>query len=221
MPEEKPAKSARVPNYSGNSHKNRNSQEEVVTPKDKNVTSVIQGKAIKRKKGLWRKITETFTGDDARSVGSYVLWDIAIPAFKDLVFDIIKNGAERSLYGEVRARGRNDRYGSRSSYDKMFAKSDSRDSRSGRRELSSRARSTHDFGEIVLETRVEAEKVLDTLTELIDQYDVATVNDLYDLVEITGNFTDDKWGWTNLSNARAVRVRDGYLLELPPTESID
>ena len=44
---------------------------------------------------------------------------------------------------------------------------------------------------------------------------MVSVMDLYDLVGITGQYTDNKYGWTNLRNAEPVRTRDGYMLKLP------
>ena len=46
-------------------------------------------------------------------------------------------------------------------------------------------------------------------------YGTVSVADLYDLVGISGNYTDNKYGWTNIRNAEPIRVRDGYMLKLP------
>ena len=73
----------------------------------------------------------------------------------------------------------------------------------------------------MLETRGEAEDVLSRMDELIDTYGVVSVADLYDLVGISCNYTDNKYGWTNLRNAEPVRVRDGYMLKLPKALPID
>ena len=53
------------------------------------------------------------------------------------------------------------------------------------------------------------------MDELIDTYGIVSVADLFDLVGITGNYTDNKYGWKNISNAKAIRVWDGYILSLP------
>ena len=53
------------------------------------------------------------------------------------------------------------------------------------------------------------------MDELIDTYSMVSVADLYDLIGVTGNYTDNKYGWTNIRNAEVVRVREGYLLKLP------
>ena len=57
--------------------------------------------------------------------------------------------------------------------------------------------------------------------ELIDVYGQVTVADLYDLVGVTGNYTDNKYGWTNIRNAETIRVRDGYMLKLPKVLPVD
>ena len=78
-----------------------------------------------------------------------------------------------------------------------------------------RTRTGYNYDDIILETRGEAEEVLERMEELIETYGIVSVADLYDLVGITGNYTDNKYGWTNIRNAEPVRVRDGYMLKLP------
>ena len=69
--------------------------------------------------------------------------------------------------------------------------------------------------DIIIENRGEAEDVLSRMDELIDQYGLVSVADLYDLVGINGNYTDNKYGWFNIRTASVVRVRDGYMIKLP------
>ena len=59
------------------------------------------------------------------------------------------------------------------------------------------------------------------MDELMDTYGLVRVADLYDLVGITGNYTDNKYGWTNIRNAEIVRVRDGYMIKMPRAVPID
>jgi hypothetical protein len=89
------------------------------------------------------------------------------------------------------------------------------------RSISRRARATHDFDEIILPTRVEAEEVIDRMFDIVSQYETATVADLYELVGINSNYTDGKWGWSDFRGAGVSRVRNGYLLDLPRPESLD
>lgn len=201
-------------NYPSNSHKDRESK---VKP-EKNIEKVTSGEVIQRKKPAGSKFKDVFTGEDARSVGSYILFDVFIPALKSMLADATSQGVERILFGDAR-RGANSSGGRQgyTSYNKMYGSKPSNNTR----ELSSRARATHNFGEVILTSRGEAEEVLDRLTALIDTYSVATVSDLYDLVGITGSFTDDKWGWFDLRGSGINRVREGYLINLPQTQPID
>ena len=212
--------------FPGNSHTEKVKKQKQEEDKPvKNVEKVVEGVVVQRKRGWLRRVQGAMTGDDAQTVGAYVLYEVAIPAFRDLIFDIIRNGAERSLYGEIRPSrgsgrglGRNNviNYGSMSR-----PRLDNRDARSDRREISTRARRNHDFGEIIIPDRGEAEEVIDRLVDLIDRFHVATVSDLLELVGVTSDYSDEKWGWYNLASARAIRTRDGYLLDLPRTEPID
>ena len=67
-----------------------------------------------------------------------------------------------------------------------------------------------------MDNRADAEEVLDSMLATIDKYGIVSVADMYDLVGITGNYTDNKYGWTDLRSARIERERDGgYTINLP------
>lgn len=139
--------------------------------------------------------------------------DVLIPAVKKAICDIVKNGVDMILYGES---GRSNRRPSEYvSYDRRYL--DRGDSRFYNAD---RARIGYSYNDIILETRGEAEDVLARMDELIELYGMVSVADLYDLVGITGNYTDNKYGWTNIRNAEPVHVRDGYMLRLPKVTSL-
>ena len=77
------------------------------------------------------------------------------------------------------------------------------------------------YDDIILDTRREAEEVLDRMQDLIDNYGMVSVADLYDLVGINGSYTDNKYGWTHLRSADVQHVREGYLLKLPKALPFD
>lgn len=192
----------------------------------KNIERIVTTEVTRRKKPLGRKFLETFGGGDAQGVGSYILQDVLLPAAKDMVADAVSQGIEKMLFGEARGGGGRPRAGiarkaansTYTSYNK-FAVNPAH--RRDPREVSRRARASHDFDEIILDSRAEAQGVLDQMIMLLNDYDEVTVADLYEMVGTTGSFTDQKWGWTDLRGATVHRVRDGYLLDLPRTEEID
>lgn len=202
--------------YQGNSIKPREPEE----PKPaKKVERIIEGTVVQRKKTLGRKITETFTGDDMHTVWSYVLLEVFVPALKTMISDAASQGVERLLFGDSRPRASSrvsfNRSSSYTPYNNVQSRRDD-----PRKPAPSRTRSS-DPSEIILRTRGEAEDVISGLIMILQQYDVATVSDMYDLVGITGSFTDDKWGWYDLRDARVVKVREGYLVSLPKTSPIE
>ena len=143
---------------------------------------------------------------------------------KDMVADVISQGVERMFLGEARSTSRRPRkqymgsngYISYNRYSPVH-----RDDPPFKPSPSRRVRASHDFDEIFLETRVEAEEVLERLFDLIERYQAATVADLYELVGVQGAYTDRKWGWIDIRGSGITRIRNGYLLDLPRPEALD
>jgi hypothetical protein len=192
---------------------------------DKKIERVVTTEVSRRKKPLGKRFLETFIGGDAKSVAHYVLFDVLLPAAKDTAADAVSQGIERMLFGEVRSTSR--RTGTRpgsgggyTSYNR-YASTAAPARREDPRGISRQARARHDFDEIVLATRVEAEEVIDRMFDLVSQYESVTVRDLYELVGISASYTDDKWGWTDIRGAGVTRIRNGYLLDLPKPDPLD
>lgn len=203
------------------SNRQRSGRQNDKPPVQKKVERVVQSEVTRRKKPLGRRLAETFAGGDARGVWGYVTFDVLIPAAKDAIADAFTQGIERMLFPDSNPRSRGRRRpggGSYVSYDRYSQ----RDRRDDPRSISRRARASHDFDEIILATRVEAEEVIDQLYEIISKYEIVSVADLYNMVGITGNFTDEKWGWDDLRGAGVTRLRNGeYLLDLPKPQPLD
>lgn len=179
------------------------------------VEKITKAVVVTREKPLLMKI---FGGENAHGVGEYVIWDVLIPALKSTLNDIVSNGIELLLYGEPRSKNlRRDRGRTYVSYNSI-----SRRDREERRERPTpRSRSRQNFDDIVIDTKSEAEEVLSKLIDLVDEYDTASVADFHELVDVPGEYTDNKWGWDNLSRASVDRVREGYILNLPRPKQLD
>lgn len=202
--------------YKPNSHKYKAEQAAKQNEQHKKkIEKVVSGTAKTKKKSEMSKFKDIFLSEDVSNVKSYVLMDVLIPAMKKTILDIITTGADMILYGD--ARGSRQRAPSeRVSYRRCY---DQRDDRSIDRV---RTRTGYSYDDIILTNRGEAEEVLSRMDELIDQYGVVSVGDLYDLVGITGTYTDQKYGWTNIRTAEPQRLRDGgYMLKLPKALPID
>lgn len=189
-------------NLPDNSHKSRTEAKD-----EKRAEKVVRGK-VKTKKNELRKLTDIFISEDAANVKHYILLDVIVPSIKKTFYDIVVNSLDMSLFGG--------RSGKRSTADKVSYRDYSSSSRRDERSYSStRTTSGYSYDDIILETRGEAEAVLSRMDEIMEEYDVVRVADLYDLVGVTGEHTDNKYGWTNIRNAEIERVRDGYRIKMP------
>jgi hypothetical protein len=212
--------------FPSNSHQSRTQPAEKAP--EKVILRVVEGDVVRRKRPLGTRIREMFLGDDTKGVAEYVITDVLVPAWKDMVADAVSQGIERMIFGETRPPGR--RGGTRSStfnnntghvnYSRYGSNSNRReDPRSTG--PSRRARATHDFDEIIIPTRREAEEVIEQLDIILEKYESVSVKDLYELVGVDSHYTDEKWGWTELRGASVSRISNGYLLNLPKTEPLD
>lgn len=208
-------------NYPSNSHKARTSPAE--GGEAKKIEKVTVGEVVRRKKPLSKRISELFFGGDAQSAMSYVFMDVLLPALKDMAAEAVSQGVDRIIFGESRTGSRRSggyRPTGQNGYVSYnrFSPTPRDGHREDPREISRRARSSHNFDEIILATRVEAQEVIGRLFDLVSQYESATVADLYELCGVSGQYTDEKWGWTDIRGAGVVRVAGGYLLDLPRPE---
>lgn len=209
--------------YPGNSRELPVKKAEPKIKEEPKAEKVVTGEVIARKKPLHRRFVETFMGGDARGAVDYVVMEVLIPAARDAIADAVSQGVEKIVFGEVKSSRRGSRYVSPSQTSYTRYSSPTRANSYGRPEprMSQRARANHDFKDLVVATRVEAETVLEELDQMIHKYGTASVSNLYNLVGITGDYTDNKWGWNDSRGFDITRVREGYLLDLPKPEPID
>lgn len=199
--------------YKPNSH--RFKEEQKRAEQEKKVEKVVTGPVVTKKKSSLSKFAGEFISEDAKNIKTYVLGDVLIPAIKKALCDIVTDGINMLLYGDTKAGYR------RSPADKVSYSSISRDSRAVRDSRYSSSNSVYSYDDIILTTRGEAETVLDRMDEILYEYKTVSVAELKELVGVTPLFTDNRYGWINLSTAKVVRVREGYMIDLPRAIPID
>jgi hypothetical protein len=205
-----------IPDYPSNREGERKTEPE------KDLKRVTTSDPKRRRKPLRRQFSETFLQGDAKSATQFVIFDVLIPAAKDMIAEAGAEGIRTLLFGENRRRGTTPPQAGPTGYVSYNRYSMGNRPQTGpQRVMSRQARARHDFDEVVLETRGEAEEVIDRLFEVVSRYGVATVADLYELVGIAGSHTDNKWGWSDLRGSGVSRVRGGYLLDLPEPQPVD
>ena len=200
--------------YPDNSYSARERKQDGGSPPNKKLEKVVSGGAKTRKKSEVKKFANIFVPEDAENVKSYILMDVIVPGIKNAIADVVSI----MLFGEAgRLGGRRDK-GSRVSYQKYYD-----DRRDDRRDYGRpRAAAGFEYDDIIFGTRGDADLVLDQLESAIANYGLASVADLYDLAGITcRSYTANKYGWTDIRTAKVVRIRDGYILQLPRTVQIN
>lgn len=197
-----------------NSH---NYNREVLIDEDRKVEKVVTAPVTRKRKSLGRKFVDIFLSEDVGDVKTYLLYDVLVPAIKENIADMVNSAIGMLFFGEARrgGGGRRATNTSRVNYGGYFNGGDDRRDRmprSYRNEAPSRARTD----DIIINSRADAEQVLDEMLELLDVYKQVTVADYYDMLDISSEFTDHKYGWTDLRGVKIVPVRGGgYRLDLP------
>jgi hypothetical protein len=196
--------------------------------KSKEIKKVTTGKVRQKKPSLAQKFTETFIGEDVDNVGNYLFFDVIVPALKNTITDLVSGGIEMLLYGNSGhkrphiGRSGGQSYVSYSGYSSSGNRS--RNSNSRHRDEEPRrpgGKRREDYRDYEFAARGDAEAVLEGLVEVIMNYDEATVRDLNELIGIESNYTDEGYGWTDVRDARVVRTRGGYSIDLPRPRSLD
>lgn len=188
-------------------------------PVDKDIQTVVSTPAVQRKTPLGRRFKSIFFRGEFKGAAKYVVSDVLLPALKNMFVDATSRGAERIVYGESAPRRRSELGRPRFSYNNPV----DRGYRSPRGMLPDQPpipRRRQDIGEIILVSRADAEAVVERLTDIIDKFDVASVADLHELVELPSTYIDNKWGWSALRGVDIRQIREGYVIDLPPVEPL-
>lgn len=208
--------------YQGNSRKGKEQAGGESTSKpEKKVQKVVAGEVVIKKKGIGQKIKDIFIHADPRSVATFVVASVLIPAARNMLYDAGSEAWKRMLFGDSAPRNYNQGITTKISYNYPVNRHPREPRTAPPIEVGPR-RAARGPGTmtILVETREEAELVLESLQDIVSQYDVASVADLNDLIGAEPNHVDNKWGWVFLHESKIYQVRDGFNLELPAPEPI-
>lgn len=185
--------------YKSNSHKSKKE----VKKEEKKIEKVVTGSVKKKKKNKVTKLTSVFLPEDVTSVKDYILQDALIPAVKKFITDSV----DMVLYGET---------GSKKKHSSSFVSyRDFSDKRERKGYNDYKSRTMFDYDDIFLESRRDAENVLKQMHDIINDYGILSVADMFDLVGEPANYTMNKYGWHNIDNAEIVHTREGYKIKMP------
>lgn len=204
--------------------------ESIPSPK---VEGVVSQPAKIKKKGELAKLSELFFYRDAGTVKSYIWTDVLVPSGKkalsdiarntvNMITEVILNSISMALYGEPDRIGKNSATPvSKVSYQRYYDKHGG----SPKEDLPRKPVTISGgvgYSDIVFQEKSHAEDVLDRLKEMADNHYIITIANLYEESEIKDdNFMNSSYGWADISSAKVIAIRDGYLLKMPRPMLID
>lgn len=194
--------------FPGNSKK---SKEEVVKAK---VDKVIDGPVKRSKPSFFRKAAGIIFSDvSEEDLRSELVFDYLVPTIKDTIVDMAKMFLDAVFYGSTTSR-------KKSSGNKPYKVSYSDYYEKDKRQTTTKP-SSYNFDEVTMSSRGDAEQVLDNLIDLTREYGQVSIGDFCDLVGIDHNFTDYRYGWSDLARTTISRTRDGYIINFPKPTKLD
>ena len=183
------------------------------------VKRVVSGKVTRGKKPLGQRFKDLFFGGSIETVWTSLRDEVLIPAAKDTITSFVSQGIERAVYGDRGgAPRRPGRTAAQNGYVNYQRYSSIR--RDEPRPTAQRTSVPKHEGPFVLESRVEAEDVIDQIQQLVSEYGHASLAALYSSLGITPTFTDENWGWFDIRGFHVNRVSGGYLLSYPNPEPL-
>ena len=200
-------------NYQSNSHK---SKQIAAERENRNVQKVVNGVAKVKKKSELRKFADNFISQDAHNVGSYLFTDVIVPGIVKIITDSFKDGVDIIFKGASSRSSRNS-----GGYQGNYVSYNNFANRSNNQPRPASHTNVHSPSDITLQSRADAEAVLEQLRDMLKAYGAVTVADLYDSVGISHSFTDVKYGWSDLRNADVARDADGWYVKLPNAYPLD
>lgn len=210
------------PEYPGNSkHPSKGDGEENLR-----VERIVVSEAKSQPKSLGKRLKEALIGSDSKTVLQYVITEVLVPQFKDMLAEATTQGFQHLIYGDSRTsanrRSTPRPHGTNyTNYNRFSGRGNNPIGRSSGEYKPNASIRTREFDDIVVETRHEAEAVLDQMYEMLDQYEMVRVADLYAMLGWSSTHTDQKWGWEDLQGSSVKMVRGGYLLILPKPVSLN
>nr|DAW76701.1 MAG TPA: hypothetical protein [Caudoviricetes sp.] len=180
----------------------------------------VIAKAKVQKKSAIKEALRTFFAQDLPEIAEHLIIDVAIPAAKNAITDMVTQGIQQLLYGEVDPRRRSTSgytsYSRSSHSDRSRGYYESR--RTERREP--RQPKPTNVEDLVFDTRGDAVDVIEFIADSIEQYGQVSVADLMSSVGIQPRYTDERWGWTTTDAFEIRQIREGWLVSADRPEPI-
>lgn len=180
----------------------------------------VIAKAKVQKKSAIKEALRTFFVQDLPEIAEHLIVDVAIPAAKNAITDMVTQGIQQLLYGEVDPRRRpTSGYTSYSRSSRDYRGNAYYESRRPERRESRQSKPTN-VEDLVFDTRGDAVDVIEYIAETIEEYGQVSVADLMSSVGIQPRYTDERWGWTTTDAFELRQIREGWLVSADRPEPL-
>lgn len=180
----------------------------------------VIAKAKVQKKSAIKEALRTFFARDLPEIAEHLVVDVAIPAAKNVITDMVTQGIQQLLYGKVDPK-RLSTYGytSYSSSSRVNRRTGYYESRRTERREPHQPKPTN-VEDLVFDTRGDAIDVVEFIAEQIEEYGQISVADLMSSVGIQPRYTDERWGWTTTDAFEIRQIREGWLVSADRPEPL-
>lgn len=203
--------------YPSNTLKDRNKAPAKAKPE---VKCVVSGKTKTVEATIWSKVFRGIKPTGGQTVKGFVVDEVVIPLLQRALVEGATGAINYLVRGDAYAdrKGQN-KTGSYISYNKISSGSLSEKYNN----YSAPRNPGSDIDNVWFESRIDAQRVLDEMNNIIANYDILTVNAFYDLVGQTSsiNQNGEKFGWSDLRNAYITASRGGWVIHLPRAMPVD
>lgn len=170
----------------------------------------VIAKAKVQKKSAIKEALRTFFVQDLPEIAEHLVVDVAIPAAKNAITDMVTQGIQQLLYGEVKTRPTSG-YTSYSRSSRDYSGRAYYESRRTEWREPRQSKPTN-VEDLVFDTRGDAVDVIEYIAETIEEYGQVSVADLMSSVGIQPRYTDERWGWTTTDAFELRQIREGWLV---------
>lgn len=180
----------------------------------------VIAKAKVQKKSAIKEALRTFFVQDLPEIAEHLVVDVAIPAAKNAITDMVTQGIQQLLYGEADPRRRpTSGYTSYSRSSRDYSGRAYYESHRAERRGPRQSKPTN-VEDLVFDTRGDAVDVIEYIAETIEEYGQVSVADLMSSVGIQPRYTDERWGWTTTDAFELRQIREGWLVSADRPEPL-
>lgn len=186
--------------------------------KKKQITAVVSG-AEEMKRPATKRFMDSILQESPKNVARRVGTEVVVPRFKSSMEEAFNNFLAGMLWGGGGNRPSSVVRGSVVRGGVAYSQQSTQSALSMARQASP-VESSGGYRDLVVPTLQDAELLLAGMYDLLNEYRVVAVGDLYELANKSPSISDNAIGWRSLDGARISAVRDGYVLELPRPTTI-